>query len=504
MAKVRTVSLPAPVGGWNARDPLADMPETDAILLDNWFPDGATVVTRLADEEYSTTTTGTVSTLMTWKGPTTQKLFAASDGNIWDISTATATALVTSQSSDSWQSQNITTAGGSYLVAVNGTDDAQLYNGTAWATLNDSSSPAITGVATASIINVSLHAERLWLVEKDSLSAWYLPVASVGGTATEINMGAIFKQGGSLVAIGSWTVDAGAGMDDYAVFITSNGEAAVYQGIDPSSASTWSKVGTYRIGNPIGYRCLAQYAGDLIVVLKDGFWSVSRAIAADRDPSQALSYKIRNAVTAAAEEYSDNDGWEAVYFPEGPFLLFNIRRDSDAHQYVMNTTNGGWCRFTGWDAYCWAVYNNQLYYGTEDAVNKAWVPSVEDIAGVITCDAMQAYSYFGAKGRVKNFTAARPIFTVTGGISFLMDINVDYDESEPTGLLEYTSGLGTGDWDSAVWDVARWGGGSYVVTDWQTVGGFGIAGALRLKTSTSGARANWASTDIVYEIGGIY
>jgi hypothetical protein len=247
-----------------------------------------------------------------------------------------------------------------------------------------------------------------------------------------------------------------------------------------------------------------QYAGDLIAILKDGFWSISRAISSDRDPSQALSYKIRNAVTAAAEDYSDNAGWESVHFPEGPFLLFNIPRDYDSHQYVMNTTNGGWCQFSGWDAYCWAVYNNQLYYGTDDAVNKAWVPGVEDIAGAIICNAMQAYSYFGAKGRVKNFTAARPIFTVTGGISFLMDINIDFDSSDPTGLLEYTSGLGTGDWDSALWDVARWGGGSYVVTDWQTVGGFGIAGAIRLKTSTSGARASWASTDIVYEIGGVY
>ena len=31
-------SFPAPVGGWNARDALAEMKPTDAIYLDNWFP----------------------------------------------------------------------------------------------------------------------------------------------------------------------------------------------------------------------------------------------------------------------------------------------------------------------------------------------------------------------------------------------------------------------------------------------------------------------------------
>ena len=33
----RTVTVTAPIGGWNARDPLAEMKPTDAVILDNWF-----------------------------------------------------------------------------------------------------------------------------------------------------------------------------------------------------------------------------------------------------------------------------------------------------------------------------------------------------------------------------------------------------------------------------------------------------------------------------------
>ena len=32
------IAIPAPVGGWNARDSLDAMPPTDAIKLVNWIP----------------------------------------------------------------------------------------------------------------------------------------------------------------------------------------------------------------------------------------------------------------------------------------------------------------------------------------------------------------------------------------------------------------------------------------------------------------------------------
>lgn len=504
MARVSTATIPAPIGGWNTRDPLANMKPTDAVIMDNWFPEEGTVSIRRADEEYCTNVSGTVKTLMTWKGPTTQKLFAVAGGSIWDCSTASALEGVTSLSSDLWQWQNITTAGGSYLYAVNGTDSARLYNGTAWTTITGVSTPAITGVTTSDLVHVALHAERLWFVEDDSLSVWYMPVAAVGGAATEINMGSIFREGGKLMAVGSWTMDAGAGMDDYAVFVTSNGEAAVYQGTDPSSSNTWTKVGLYRIGEPIGRRCIVKYAGDLVVICKDGFWSISRALSADRDPSQALSYKIRKSVADAASLYSTNTGWEAVYFPGGPFMLFNVRRTADAHQYVMNSMTGAWCRFTGWDAYCWGIYNEELYYGTGDEIRKAWVDGAADVEGVIVADAMQSYNHYRSPGRVKHFKAARPLLTVTGSVSLLMDINTDYDDTAPEGLLEYTEGPDVGLWDTGLWDTAVWSGEDRAVVDWQTIGGIGSVGALRLKTATSGARASWAATDVLYEIGGIY
>ena len=35
--RASTITVTAPVGGWNSRDPLASMKPTDAVVLDNWF-----------------------------------------------------------------------------------------------------------------------------------------------------------------------------------------------------------------------------------------------------------------------------------------------------------------------------------------------------------------------------------------------------------------------------------------------------------------------------------
>ena len=49
-----STSVPAPVGGWNARDSLANMEPTDAIVLDNLIPSTDRVDGRKGSSEYAT------------------------------------------------------------------------------------------------------------------------------------------------------------------------------------------------------------------------------------------------------------------------------------------------------------------------------------------------------------------------------------------------------------------------------------------------------------------
>src|SRR5574337_1259297 len=75
----RTASIPAPTGGWNKRDNIADMPETDAVIFRNYFPTASDVMLRLGVENWVLGFSGQVESLMGYQSATASKLFCAVD-----------------------------------------------------------------------------------------------------------------------------------------------------------------------------------------------------------------------------------------------------------------------------------------------------------------------------------------------------------------------------------------------------------------------------------------
>ena len=72
-----SVNLPAPTGGWNARDVLSEMAPNDAVILENWFPSTTSVNQRYGYSEWATGLPAETETLMNYAGPASDKLFAA-------------------------------------------------------------------------------------------------------------------------------------------------------------------------------------------------------------------------------------------------------------------------------------------------------------------------------------------------------------------------------------------------------------------------------------------
>src|SRR5690606_31868092 len=114
--------------------------------------------------------------------------------------------------------------------------------------------------------------------ERNSMDLWYLPVSSIAGAAEAIPMGQIFRRGGHIVTVQTWTVDAGEGADDMLVILSSNGEVAVYQGYDPTDASAWKLVGVFYLGRPVGQRPCIKFGGDLLIICEDGVFPLSTAL----------------------------------------------------------------------------------------------------------------------------------------------------------------------------------------------------------------------------------
>lgn len=497
-------SLAAPIGGWNARDALGAMDSKDAVILENWFPATTDVLMRYGYSSHATGLPGQVESLMVYSSATTDKMFAVSSGGIYDVtgSGAVGAADVSGMSNSRFQYVNISTAGGHFLMAVNGANKLRYYNGSTW-TYDGGGTYSITGVDTANVSQISLFKHRVWLIEKDSLSAWYLPTDSIAGAASEIDLSGVAMHGGYLVAMGTWTIDAGYGVDDMAVFVTSNGEVIVYKGTDPSDSTKWALSGIWKMGSPVGTRCLMKFAGDLLLITQDGLLPLSGALQSSRlNPRVALTDKIQYATSEAISTYGSQFGWETLAFPRANQLYLNVPiAQGQQEQYVMNTITKSWCKFTGWNANCWALLRDNPYFGGDGFVGLAWDGTSDDGQN-INADALQAFNYFGNPGKLKKYGMARPIMKATGYPNILADLNIDFDTSDTTAPLNYTAG-GLSTWDSSTWDVDLWGGTLQILKEWQTVTGVGYSAGMRIKAASNQLELRWVSTDITFEGGGV-
>ncbi len=506
MPTTSSKNIPAPVGGLNDRDSLVDMPPSDAVVLENWFPYPAQVGVRKGSTNWSTGYPSTVETVVDYAPPNgSVTLFAAAGNSIYNATSqgAVGAAVVTGLSNARWQDVAMTTPGGSFLYLFNGVDKPQLYNGTTWTAVDAASTPAITGVTTTLLVHGTLFKNRIFMVEINSLRAWYLPVNSIGGAANQLDLGSVFRKGGYLVAIYPWTIDAGDGADDHLVFISSNGECAVYSGTDPSTAATWDLVGVYTIGRPIGRRCGRKYAGDLLIMTEEGLYPLSKGLlSATIDKSVAVTDKIQNGIALAVSSYKLNFGWDVTLFNSSNMIILNVPKgDGLNFQYVQNTITGAWAKFTAWNASVWRDTAMGLYYGNQNSVQRAWVGQTDN-SNQIVAYAVSSFQTFGSTAQKKYFTMLKPYVQTTGIPSINYGLNIDYSVDNVMGNFTYTAPTGM-IWGSMRWGQMYWGGGLKTFTSWKTVGKWAQSAAISLKVQANNSEVYWQATDYLYQRGGI-
>ena len=580
----RTTSLASPIGGWNARDSLAEMNPLDAVQLINFFPTPSDVTLRKGFTKTSTGITGNVQTLMNYANQDgTNTLFAVANGVIYNASTSTATSVFTGLTNSKFQHCMISTDGGNFIIAVNGEDAAMIYDGTRWAkmattttaqtistitrggtgnltatlttavahglvtgnrvtisgateanyngsyaitvtgattfTYTMATAPTadatvvgtytvlgITGVNSNVFVNVNMCQNRLFFVQKNTMTFWYLPVESIGGAALDFPLGAIARSGGFLQAMGTWTLDAGYGVDDLSAFVTSMGEVIVYKGTNPSDSNAWSEVGVWQLGQTFSRRCFFKFGGDLLLLTQDGLVPMSGALQSSRlDPRINLTDKIFYAVSQAATNFYAEFGWQINYFASENMLILNIPTGLGYEQYVMHTITKAWARFTGVNAICWEVAaDNKIFFGGNGFVAQFY-SETSDAGSNIVATAQQAYSYFDTRGQLKRFTLVRPIIQSDNGLpTVLCGISTDFDTVPLTSQIAFNPAINnTGTWDNAKWDAANWGGALITSKLWQGVTGTGFSGSVNINVASQGIEFHWASTDYVMEKGGV-
>jgi hypothetical protein len=370
----------------------------------------------------------------------------------------------------------------------------------------------ITGVTTSGLSQVWSYASRLFFVEKNTMLAWYLPVDSLGGAALSVSLAGVFKQGGALMFGAAWSLDAGDGLDDKCVFISTEGEVAVYEGTNPSDANNWRKVGVYQITRPLGIKGSMQAGGDLLVATETGVVPLSEAIKKDV-AALSISAVSRNIEPAWKDEASARSAlpWEILKWSTASMMIVSLPRPDDGTAkrcFVANMETGAWSRFTGWDTRCMALFGDEGYFGTNDGVVYAMERGGSDDAEPYVCSYVGQFDHLRSPSVTKTVFQARAIFTAEDPFNVKVSASKDYAVSlpvAPNSVADYTSA----EWDVGAWDVDYWDSPespSTAYTRWVSIGktGFSIAPQIQITCGVTPTPViELVSFDITYSTGAV-
>lgn len=489
--EVGVYGVPAPVGGWDAISPLSDMDPKYAVILQNWVPRPGYIELRGGYSIWSAVSSVPIETLMVWRGPNAvPQLFAAAGSSIHRCTAITSNTVVVTASFTSarFQYVNFTPAGGSsYIYIVNGAEAPHLYDGTTWTTAG------ITGVTQANLIHINAHKRRLWFVEKNTTNMWYLATDAITGAATRFTLGQFMTKGGSLTAMGTWTVDGGNGPDDLAVFATSRGQVIIYKGTDPGNANAWALVGVFDLAIPLGRRCFGKIGSDLGFITLEGLLPISKALPFDPSGVRSTAYtnRIQNAMLQSALLGKDLFGWEIISFPGQGLVIMNVPQSENVQQtqFVMNAITGAWTNFVGWNANTFELYGDSLYFGDNNGnVCLAYTGSMDNDQAVVY-DCQCAFNFFESPGRVKNMTMCRPFLLADGEVAPSLSIDVDFNNNAPGAPVTVFQPTGAV-WNVAQWDVDLWSVGIIATTNWLSVNALGTALAIRIQVNLDTGSTN--------------
>jgi hypothetical protein len=509
----QVAALLSPSKGLNYRDPFIMLDPQDAVVLNNFIAKPTGVELRGGYQKHVTGLGGSVNTLMSYMAQdiTENKLFAAVGGDFFDVtdSAETPTALVddTGSVDGMWSSIMFSAPTMNFLCATSPSGGYWTYDAVdGW----EDRTAALTGLdAPAGCI--AAWKNRLWICGEGTAKVFYLPVNSIQGAATELDLGPLLKHGGSVVGAVNWTMNAGLDIDDYLVFFGSQGDVIIYQGTDPDDPATFALKGIWYMGRPpVGNRFFVQYGGELLVLSELGLLPMSKMVNGQvADSYSVMSARISPALSPILTRLIDNPTWEVRLLQNNDLLMIKPPRESTQYQqYVMFIQTGAWSTFSEMPLNTITTYNGQLYFGDEDG-NVQIGLSVKrdgmDIDGqgglAITGQSQGGFNAFGAPANLKLFTMARPILIAGAAPSVQAQMNVEYTFNPIYASPSFVD-RERSQWDEGVWDLAQWAGSTNTYAAWVGLQNMGYYGSLRVSVKGDPGTV-FVSSNVMYQPGGV-
>jgi len=344
---------------------------------------------------------------------------------------------------------------------------------------------------------------RLWFADSDNLAIYYLPIQQKAGAVELFPLDVMFKRGGHVEALATWSLDGGVGLDDALAIFSSNGEVAIYSGVDPES--DFKLVGVFRFDSPMSKNSLINFGADLYVMVGSGFVPMTTLIRAETEVLGKSDQSVIEEFQEISKNHRDDFGWSVILNSHTGHAICNMPIGQGKYQQMVRKMPGQvWSKWTDIPARCWGWLNNHAYFGSDTGgIYLGGTEYLNDNGAAINADVRFAWSSFKSAAK-KNFKMLR-LYTLTDGLPRpFMDLEVDYDNSPPTNQPEPTTGpSGGGDWNTATWDVDSWAQNTIPRQNWQGITGLGRVGAPRIRVAVSGATFSITGVDVIYELGGL-
>jgi hypothetical protein len=442
---VQGYTMPPPSLGLDLVSPIDNMDPASALELTNIFPGAGAPTVRLGYTSFRTGGATIPSTPIRFmheyplKDGTAQ-LIAATDTALYSVSSLGVVTDITraagAYSAGSWNKELF----GGNIYLCNGTNEPQVYTGTGQAT--NITGTGVTGGNTT-LAQVASYRERLYFAQKNTAIMWYNKTVKTPFTAGSPVMDSydfqyIFRRGGFLSFIGSYTNTKGVSTQDLFMAVSSEGEIVFYSGNSPDDTN-WTLVAHFIIGKPLGRKAFVRVNQDIWIITQQGIIPVSALF--ETDPEQALnivSLKVNPLITEYATQASSAELWGGFFWPQGRRVYITLPDSpSSATLLVYSLDTKSWTQFvlfSGEHAVSSCKFLNLPFYASNTGViyqgETGYADAVTSTSSQsITFSCRTAFSFYGARGNYKAFKDIRPLLQGKRGVTLNLGLDTDFKRS---------------------------------------------------------------------------
>jgi hypothetical protein len=513
------------------------MAPTDCLYTYNMMPSEYGMELRKGHTEWASGVGTSVNTIIGFEGQkstgSSDRLWAVAPDGIYDVSLYNTTAptrhvpdLVDPAPSPAWTNVGGQAGYGVFCETSNDADNRFLFyadaeNGLFMYSEEDElwTVPDITEQSgdfdVTKVAFVTTWKNRLWFVMQDSGDGWYLPPNAIAGTDTiqKFVFGSKFPHGGDLNSLWGWTIDGGAGMDDFLIATSKGGDILVYQGIDPAGAD-FASVGSFFMGElPESRRIGMNYGGELYILSAFGIISIRDLLSGVGDaeiekvgPSAKIARFLRRDIAAGRA----NPQWAIVSNPADGLLqvLTPFTDGAAAIQYTQNITTRAWGMWRGVPANCTGTWNDKYYIGDQNGsvwLYEGFLDGVTLAAGGGQPIDFELLTSFqppaGDPSNHKRVGVIRTVGIVSANTNYALKPVYDYDIGVQLQLPPFGGSADGSVWGTDRWGEAIWGSSASGSRNITGGSGMGLMVAIAMRGSAD-SQVTLVSWDVTFTQGG--